>query len=347
MEKLNFKIIFVEYCNHRKARDAENGTTRSIDYETCRQNLNEIMKVMGLEPKIFKVGGISNQAFQFDENDKEKVFELLDQFTDNEFVLMRKGEFFKVPPKTIHFYIDTFAELMRSAGLEGADVDARVKRMEQLTLYEYVVALNDATKILSSIKKDFYTIIENEGDLMYEDYVAHMRYTGALLRELQDRVRHVFLNIKEYRSYHGLREECNIIRGYSEEEKANFKERLLEQLKLEQALGEDGRYVELNTKREAIIQAEGFLKKKQADVQPVEKEMQEISHRIQMDLFGRLIEDDLLYGEKYQRRIAEDSIALLKDAVDGYERYRVVRNSRTKPEDEPIGEEFCRQFFGN
>ena len=96
-----------------------------------------------------------------------------------------------------------------------------------------------------------------------------------------------------------------------------------------------------------LVLSFSFLKKKQADVQPVEKEMQEISHRIQMDLFGRLIEDDLLYGEKYQRRIAEDSIALLKDAVDGYERYRVVRNSRTKPEDEPIGEEFCRQFFGN
>lgn len=349
MEKINFKIIHVDYCSHRKAKDAENGITRSIDYETCRQNLNEMMKVMGIDPKIFKVGKISNQAFQFDENDKEKVFKLLDCFTDNEFVVIRKGKFFKVAPEKIRFYIDTFADLMVSAGMEKADVDAQIKQMKQMTLYEYVVALNDAKQTVASIEKDFDTIIENDGaTLYYEDRVAHMRYSAELLHALQDRVRHVFLNISDYRLHCGLRGESDIIRGYSAEEKADFKERLVEQLKLEQALGEDRRYVELNAKRAVIIQAEGFLKKKQADIQPLEKEMQEISHRIQMELFGRIIENDLLYGEKCQRRIEkDDSIAVLKDAVDGYERYRIVRDSRTKPEDEPIGEEFCRQFFKN
>ncbi|TYQ15640.1 UNVERIFIED_CONTAM: hypothetical protein Cloal_2114 [Acetivibrio alkalicellulosi] len=46
MAIINFKIIHVDYTKYRKEKDKQENCVKSVNYQTCRQNLNEAINVL-------------------------------------------------------------------------------------------------------------------------------------------------------------------------------------------------------------------------------------------------------------------------------------------------------------
>jgi hypothetical protein len=344
MNKENLKSILVDYARYRKIKDREENRVKAINYETCRQNLNEVIKVLGMDVKYFKVNFVANQPFQFAEEDKLLLFEIFDRFTTEEFVLIRQGEFLKVPLDVLEFYIKSFTTILRHLDVDEEIINIQRELMEKYTNYDVAVEYNKTRKAITEINKDIEKIISYDDNLSYDDNIVFMNYVSKQMQLIQDQIRHVYKNMDEYRSHEGFMGEVNLIKQQSKEQRRRFKTELREHVELEQALRKNGRYMDLYENMQKILNEQSFLKNKKVELEPIAKEMTTISHELQMELFGRKIDDKTLYDEqKISRKISKE---VLEDAIKSYNALLYFR-SHNESDNPLIADMLCNELFSD
>lgn len=346
MEIVNLKIIHVDYAKHRKEMDKKENRVKAVNYETCRQNLNEAMNVLGLDSKFFKDNYVSNQSFQFSVQDKEILFELFDRFTTNEFVLVRKGQFLEVPLEALDFYINAFTTILKHLDVDDDIVESQRASMLKYTQYSLAVEYNKVCKELAQISKDLEKIISFDNRLNNEDDSVFFQHVHDKLNLIKKYIRHVHMNMAEYREQQeGFMAEVKALKPLLEKDRECVKEKILNHVKLDQVLHQNPRYVELEELMVDCVDRKTFLKHKIKDYVELQKEITDISRKTQMKLFGRIIDDESLIPENSEVE-KMPSRELLDMAVRDYLRFHEYKKSLK--DDEPLmGDIICQQLFGD
>lgn len=344
MAKVNLKSILVDYAKYRKKRDEIENRVMAINYETCRQNLNEAIYSLGLESKYFKENFVSNQSFQFDEQDKELIFQIFDRFTTNEFVLVRKGAFLEVPLDTVEFYINAFTTILKHLEVDEEIVEAQRASMLKYTQYSLAVEYNKACQELAQIGQDIEKIIRFDNRLDCDDDSVFFQHVYEKLSLIKKYIRHVHMNMAEHRErQEGLMAEIKALKPLLEKDREGVKEKLVNKVKLDQALRQNTRYLELEDLMANCVENKTFMKHKVKEFVEIEKEMVEISRETQMNLFGRIIDNESLFPEKIEVE-KMPSRDLLEMAVKQYIDFHAYKKSLK--DDEPlIGDIMCDQLF--
>lgn len=194
MEKITLQSMRVDYSRYRKQKNAEEKNKKTTNYETCRQNLSEIMNVIGVDVRYFKENfGAASQPFQFAEKDRQLLFDILDQYTSNEFVLIRKGKILDVPVESLTFYLDAFTTMLKHLEVDEEIVREQRKAMMRCIHYELAVEFSSVRGALNGIEQDVQQMMESEDDLYYSNYVGIMNELASQLQVLRDRSRLVYI----------------------------------------------------------------------------------------------------------------------------------------------------------
>lgn len=117
---------------------------------------------------------------------------------------------------------------------------------------------------------------------------------------------------------------------------------MVNKVKLDQALHQNTRYLELEDLMANCVENKTFMKHKVKEFVEIEKEMVEISRETQMNLFGRIINDESLFPEKIEvkKMLSKD---LLEMAVKQNINFHAYNKSLN--DDEPLmGDIMCDQL---
>lgn len=344
MEIVNLKIMHVDYAKYRKDMDIQENCVKAVSYETCRQNLNEAMDVLGLNSKFFKENFKSNQPFQFNVKDKPILFELFDRFTSNEFVLVRKGLFLEVPLETIEFYINSFTTILKNLGIDDEIIGSQKECMLKYTQYSLAVAYDKIRKELIQIGKDIEKIIGFDNQLNNEDDTVFFQNVYEQLNLVKNYIRHVHISMSEYREHQeGFMAEVKALKPFLEKDRDAIKEKILNRINLDKVLHQNPRYVELEELMADCVENKAFLKHKIKDYVKLEKESIDISRDTQMELFGRIIDDEAIIPKKNEIE-RMPSKELLEMAVRDYIRFNQYKKS-LEDDELLMGDIICKQMF--
>lgn len=346
MAIVNFKIVHVDYAKYRKEKDEKENHVSAVNYETCRQNLNEAMNVLGLDTKFFKENFVSNQPFQFNDQDKKILFELFDRFTANEFVLIRKGQFLEVPIETLEFYINSFTTILIHLDVEDEIVDSERASMLKCTQFYLAVEYDKVRKELVRISKDLEKIINFDNSLNSEDDTVFFQHIHDQLNQIKNYIRHVHMNMSNHREdQEGFMAELKALQPILKNDREGVKEKILNHVKLDQVLHQNPRYVELEELMVSCVERKTFLKHKIKNYVEIQNEITDISRKTQLELFGRIIDNESLI-QKNSEAEKMPSRELLEKAVRDYLRFYEYKKS--SKDDEPfIGDTMCEQLFGD
>lgn len=313
MEKVTLQSMLVDYSRYRKQKNAEEKTKKTTNYETCRQNLSDIMNVLGVDVRYFKENfGPPSQPFQFAEKDRQLLFDILDQYTSNEIVLIRKGEIFDVPVESLTFYLDAFTTMLKHLEIDEEIVREQREAMMRCIHYELAVEISSVRGALKGIKQDIQQMLESEDDLYYSDYVAMMKELASQLQALRDRSRHVYMFLDNRRSQENLKSASVFL-----QRRPGAMDNLKKRVKLDQELRNNERYAELVEQLERITNESTFLKKKLPQYEEVLEEMDQISEEMQLREFGEILMHGDESGEESSQHIPSGEA--LKLAVKEYE----------------------------
>jgi hypothetical protein len=344
MKKVTLQSMLVDYVKYRKQKDVKEKTVKAKNYETCRQNLSDIMTVLGVDVKYFKekesIVSSKEAAYQFAEKDQDLLFDILDRYTSREFVLIRKGEFLMVPVESLTFYLEAFTTMLKH--LEAGEEIIRALREEMMRhmQYELAVEMYATCHTMKGIEQDVQQLLAWDEELTYSDYVILTRDLNAQLQALRDRVRHVYIFMNDGRFQENMKAESAILR-----QRPETKDYIKKRVKLDQVLLKNERYAILNEQLERLNSKSDFMKKQLPQYDEILKEIAQISRETQLREFGEILKHEDYSGED-RSTLCIPSEEALKHAVRVYDELRACR-SEVDPEEPLLADLLCAERFGH
>lgn len=342
MKKLTLTKLLDEYKQYREQRNESENNAKATHPETCRQNLNDIMIVMGIDFTLFK-DPANERSYRFAESDKHLVFELLDRFSSTDFALMRKGRYLEVPDKSLRFYLKTLSTLLEHLEIDTEVIRDQKEKMMRQTSYALAVELQNVQRLMAGINHDINQILEEvtekASDSRYLDAIALLNDLGAHLHSLRDRTRYLFHFMGTERD---LEEFSNGVESLRRD--PHGKERIKKLVRLDQALWNNEKYVELREESTQLADEVLFSKSKRLAFFKAQKEMEKISKETQIREFGELIVPTGEDGktENPPRISSKDT---LLHAVEAYQNLLAIQQITDDPGDVPIAVERVAQRF--
>jgi len=290
------------------------------NYENNRQKLNEIMEVLGVDVKYFKENSAANQPYQFAEIDKSLLFDILDLYKSRDFILIRKGQTFKVPIETLTFYLEAFTTLLEHLEIDNESIQNQREVMMQTTYYKLAFELDAVKHTMDGINKDIQQLLSDWDDnLLYTDRVALLSDLSEQLRVVQERFRHVYVYMDLERKNEAWKAERMDLK-----QRPEARDELNKKFLLICELQKNDQYLELTQQLDLIYEDSSFLKKKNPKYLEIFKKMIDIERDTQVQLFGHLI------PPQKDSFIKLESDKALLQSLKSYEELKVIQKYKSE-----------------
>ncbi|MCL6663512.1 hypothetical protein [Paenibacillus amylolyticus] len=332
MGKLTLSMLLEDYKQYREQKNNTEDKTKATHIETCRQKLSDIMDVMGINSILFRDPD-DKRSFQFSEEDKNLVFELIDRFSSPDFVLMRRGKYLEVPVNSLRFYLKSFVTLLEHLQIDPEVIGKQKEQMIQRTRYTLAVELQNIKQIMEGIQKDINQITEeaSESNITgYLDSITLMRDLGIQLHSLRERNQTVFCLMVSERGHEGAFKDIETLKQYPMEEK----ERIKKSAKLISVLRNNKEFMDLINKSRELEGDIIYSKKKRYAYLKARKEMDIISFEAQIQEFGALIPSSNLEDDSKMSRISSEDV--LSNAIKAYKNIRILLREASDPDEFPF-----------
>lgn len=333
MGKLTLSKLLEDYRQYREQKNVDEKNAKATDIETCRQNFSDIMGVMGINLALFK-DPHDRRSYQFSEEDKNLIFDLIDRFSNPDFELMRRGKYLEVPVNALRFYLNSFVTLLEHLQIDAVEIKRQKEQMIQRTRYTLAVEVQNIKNLMQSIQNDIKQIAEeaSESDITrYLDSIALIRNLGTQLHSLRERNQYVYCLMVSERGHEEDSQAIEAFKQYPMEEK----ERIKKTAKLSSILLKNEEYMDLEDKSRALEGDIIYSKDKRSDYKKARKEMDKISVKAQIQEFGECIPSSNLDNDSKMSRISSEEA--LSNAFKDYKRMLVLLRRASDPGEFPIG----------
>lgn len=342
MGKLTLSMLLDEYAKYREQRNESEKTAKATHQETCRQNFNDILNVMGIDSKLFK-DPFNERSYHFVEADKNLVFELLDRFSSRDFVLMRKGRYLEVPVVSLRFYLKALSTLLERLEIDAEVIRDQKEQMIRQTSYMLAIELQNVHSLMEGIKQDIDQILEEtqekDDDIRYLDSIARLSDLGKLLHLLRERTRYVYHIMDTDRDQEELSISSGILRN-----DPDAKDRIKKLVRLDQVLLNNEKYIVLTEELGKLADEVLFSKKKRFAFLKAVREIEEISDATQIQEFGEPVAP-ISGGKKMKMPLRMSSEEALDRSVEAYMEMLVLQSMADDPDDVPIAVDLAAQRF--
>lgn len=204
-----------------------------------------------------------------------------------------------MPLETIELYINSFTTILKNLGIDDEIVGSQKESMLKYTQYSLAVEYDKVQKELIQIGKDIEKINVFDNQLNNEDDTAFFKNVYEQLNLVENYIRYVHMNMSEYREHQeGFMAEVKALKPFLEKDRNAIKEKILNRINLDKVLHQNPRYVQLEELMVGCFENKVFLKDKINDYVKFEKESIDILRNTQVELFGRIIDDEAIILKK-------------------------------------------------
>jgi len=280
--------VDMKYVDYLYKKQTRQNTRKSLAGDLFR----EIANVMGADVTLLKENRDPNRRYSFTETSVPLILEMLEMAKSREGKRLRCWDYPGAGALTIHFFINAFARLYRSNGVPENDVvDATLQMFAQTDFITIIAGI--APELRKEV--DCYLFTPN-GRFLNEDDGLNAADQFVFLSYLSDNPELAPEDaLREYWYFH---EDCvardrqaaiplmqAILHKQTNEEREQYKERIIKHIKLDDALDSDEEVAQVIDRLSNIAEGKGKLGDKKEIRSLVEELIERIDyHAEELDL---------------------------------------------------------------
>lgn len=290
---LTFEALYNKFREKNGCAPEQNN-----DIGKIRDKFTEIVDAVGIDKELLRaskkltaVGGgtIKKGAYMIPEDSLEFCVDVIGKYTSKDFKSLRSAEFRDVSAAELQFLIEGFACYLHFLGYPDECCRMQYHKMDRRMHYKIRISEQILEEGLGLIKNQALEYESSVVNFNYDDSIYFIRYMAQKVKNLADYLDEVYGNYTDTRSEElsnmAMEEARNESPGESMA-KVNM------ELQLGYELEHDKEYQKIAKDIEKLVAEDAFIKLKQGRYQKMQKRMAEIREAHQIELFGRIIEEE-------------------------------------------------------
>lgn len=270
-------------------------------------------------------------AYIFPEQSIDFCATVIQKYTSRDFKKLRRADFDEMDIDEVFFLIQGFCIMLYNLEHPKEIVLEQYNAMERRMAYRLRLAER---------KLELQLAVIHELAKKYEHNCIHFNYCDKIyfLHYMASKVEATRYHIESvYGSYADIRsnELSDIaLEELNKESPQTSTERINKELIFFDALEHDDKYQKLLRQQEKLIAEDTFIKNKQTRFRKIQMQLREIQERIQMELFGKLLdeEDDVPLTVRHPMDVLKEAVEDAESWIKDYAKRNEADASKT-PED--------------